>query len=85
VLEPTDDGRTRLLIRSRYTIEPRWIGVPASWLAVEPAHFIMERGMLLGIKSRVEAGEPDCLPVRILKTAVGFADGARTLRELSRR
>ena len=51
VLEPLEDGRTRLLAR----------GVPASGmgrlynvLLMEIPHFVMERKMLLGIKERAE-------------------------------
>jgi hypothetical protein len=50
-----DGGRTRLVVRGRGD----WgAGLPGRLLAralFEPAHFIMERKMLLGIKSRAES------------------------------
>lgn len=52
VLEPVDEGTTRLLARSRQAHGP------AGWLyavLMELPHFIMERRMLLGIKERAEA------------------------------
>jgi len=85
IVEPLSPKSCRLIARSLGGPAETTTGKLANFMFWEPAHFIMERGMLLGIKSRVEAGEPDSLPVRILKTAVGFADSARTLRELSRR
>jgi hypothetical protein len=58
-LEPLDSQRTRLVVRSRGTytypdlkLDPLnflyWRGI------FEPAHFIMERKMMLGIKERAE-------------------------------
>ena len=44
---------TRLLVRTRGAWSRRWVG----WLmqpALEPVHFLMERRMLLGIRSRAE-------------------------------
>ncbi len=58
-LSPIDDHTTRLIIRGRGDFNPDlknsvlnfilWRGV------FEPAHFIMERKMMLGIKERAEA------------------------------
>ncbi|MEO7368117.1 MAG: hypothetical protein ABIZ36_09175, partial [Gemmatimonadaceae bacterium] len=59
VLGPIDARTTRLHIRTRGSGIPTLSGTaitPLSLLAFEPAHFIMERGMLLGIKRRAEAG-----------------------------
>jgi hypothetical protein len=58
VLQPIDEKRTRLIIRSQGDYEPN-LGNPVLnfflWRVVfEPAHFIMERKMLLGIKERAE-------------------------------
>jgi hypothetical protein len=47
-LVPQDDGTTRLVIRSRSAAEG-WF-----WDIIRPGVFIMERGMLLGIKERAE-------------------------------
>lgn len=58
VLEPSGDGTTKLIVRTRGAGED---GPGALLLArlglmvMEPAHFIMERRMLLGIRERVEA------------------------------
>ena len=56
VLEPVGDRAARLIIRSR---GPGAWGRLSHYLFWEPAHFIMERRMLLGIKERAErlAGE----------------------------
>jgi len=45
---PQEDGTTRLLLRSRNSLEG-WY-----WDAMRPGEFIMVRGMLLGIKERAE-------------------------------
>jgi uncharacterized protein YndB with AHSA1/START domain len=55
VLQPTADGRTRLLIRSRMggPRTPVW-GAGLTFAAFELPHFIMQRRMMLGIKERAE-------------------------------
>ena len=57
VLRPVGDSATRLHIRLRGEGRPTVAGVflaPLGLLVFEPAHFIMERGMMLGIKRRAE-------------------------------
>jgi len=57
VLEPMSDTTTRLLVRTRAPGLPSFLGVPLAPLNLmvfEPAHFIMQRRMLLGIKERSE-------------------------------
>ena len=57
VLHPQPDGTTRLHVRMRQPGMPSLAGValgPAGLLLFEPAHFIMERGMLLGVRERAE-------------------------------
>ena len=56
VLEPLGPRTTRLIVRSR---GPSAWGRLSHYLFWEPAHFVMERRMLLGIKARAErmAGE----------------------------
>jgi hypothetical protein len=65
VLVPLPDGRTRLLMRTRDTgwarlAVPRrfgllrGLGAVIDYLVGEPLHFVMERGMMLGIKERAE-------------------------------
>ncbi len=51
VLEPRGECATRLIVRSRGA--GPW-GRLAHYLFWEPAHFVMERRMLLGIKERAE-------------------------------
>jgi hypothetical protein len=54
VLVPIDERTTRLLVRSRSPVPPPFIVAPLNTMVLEPAHFIMERGMLRGIKRRAE-------------------------------
>ena len=57
VLEPIDAHTTRLHIRTRGPGVPTLSGIaltPVSLLFFEPGHFIMERGLLLGLKRRAE-------------------------------
>jgi hypothetical protein len=58
VLARVDDHETRLLIRTRAAYRPRVLA-PAVYLMLEPAHFVMERKMLLGIKQRAERASHD--------------------------
>ncbi|MEO8194091.1 MAG: hypothetical protein ABI681_09570 [Gemmatimonadales bacterium] len=57
VVSPDGPRRTRLHIRTRGEGVPTLSGIaitPLALLVFEPAHFIMERGMMLGIKKRAE-------------------------------
>lgn len=49
VLQPTGKGETRLVFRSRSN------STGLIWDVLEPGFFIMESGMLQGIKERAEA------------------------------
>lgn len=53
VLQRVDSRTTRLLSRTRYDFSPPALGVVLRPL-LEPLQFLMERRMLLGIKSRAE-------------------------------
>ena len=53
VLRP-EGGGTRLIVRTCAAGKPNVPLAPLGTLLFEPAHFIMERGMLLGIKARAE-------------------------------
>ncbi len=60
VVLPTIDNKTRMLIRTRGLGTPSFAGVleaPFRVLVYEPAHLIMERGMLVGIKQRAESSQ----------------------------
>lgn len=53
VLQPIDAATTRLIVR--YPLYPDVLVSPAlSYAIFEPAHFVMESGMLMGIKRRAE-------------------------------
>lgn len=57
VVRPLPDGSTRLHVRLRGEGRPSLAGVvlgPLNLLVFEPAHFVMERGMLRGIAARAE-------------------------------
>jgi hypothetical protein len=56
-LRPMGDGATRLLARTRADYRPHGLLAPAMALLLEPTHFVMERGMLLGIKRRAERSD----------------------------
>jgi hypothetical protein len=58
VLIPIDSVTSRLIVRTRGAAADKPFFLPLGWVNVwifEPAHFIMQRGMLLGIKRRAEA------------------------------
>jgi hypothetical protein len=55
VLESLDSQTTRLIVRTRVAeFSPLWLSIFLYRLVLEPAHFLMERRMLLGIKVRAE-------------------------------
>jgi len=57
ILQPLDATATRLVVRSRVAgFEPEWLSALLYALLLEPAHFIMERKMLLTIKELSEKG-----------------------------
>ena len=61
VLLPVDSATTRLIVRTRAAGAERFAFVPLGWANLwvfEPAHFIMQRNMLLGIKRRAERSGP---------------------------
>ena len=63
VLQPIDEKTTRLIIRSQGDYEPDLRNAVLNFLlwrvVYEPAHFVMERKMLLGIKERAEKLAPE--------------------------
>jgi hypothetical protein len=66
-LEPVAGGRTRLL--SRWNERVRWPQLPFRLFLYEPAHFIMETGVLLGLKKRAESHAKDPTNRRVVGTA----------------
>jgi hypothetical protein len=58
MLVSPDPSTTRLIARTRVAgFSPHLLSLAFSRLLLEPAHFIMERAMLLGIKRRAEETE----------------------------
>jgi len=55
VLDEHHANETRLIVRARSSSGQRWNDALLHYLIGEPIHFIMERGMLRGIKRRAEA------------------------------
>jgi hypothetical protein len=53
-LKPIDADTTRLIVRGRWDWKPNVPGWIGHYLLLEPAHFVMERKMMLGIKERAE-------------------------------
>ena len=61
VLEPAGPDATRLHVRTRGAGIPTLAGIaitPLALLVFEPAHFVAERAMMLGIKRQAESGNP---------------------------
>jgi hypothetical protein len=81
VLEPVDEGTTRLLVRMRVGYRPAAKWAPYMWLLVEPAHFVMGRRQLLGIRQRAEAAR---LPDDQERTAPPTTAGAEAVTEAVR-
>jgi hypothetical protein len=54
-LKEVDEHNTRLIIRGRGYMPPSMLYWFYQYVLFEPAHFIMERKMMLGIKQRAEA------------------------------
>lgn len=84
IVEPISRKSCRLIARGLGGRDHTTAGRLANYMFWEPAHFIMERGMMLGIQRRAEAREEQMFPIRIIETAAAFADSAKKLRELTR-
>jgi hypothetical protein len=57
VLQPVGTDRTRLLVRTRVSGQPDGLLVGLLETPMEILHFVMERGMLQGVKERVETAD----------------------------
>ncbi len=55
-LQPVDAGATRLIIRYPYVVGDGVFDKLFYFGIFEPAHFVMESGMMMGIKARSERG-----------------------------
>jgi hypothetical protein len=63
ILAPIGPNRTRLVVRSRGPEAPTWLR-RLFWMAVfEPAHFIMERKMILRLKALAERSPLAIVPI----------------------
>lgn len=58
-LRKIDERRTRLIIRGRGDWKPGLLNWFLNYVLFEPAHFIMERKMLLTLKERAESSAAD--------------------------
>jgi hypothetical protein len=58
VLAALPGDLSRLAVRVRADYRPDWLA-PLVYAVLEPAHFLMERRMLLGLKARVEENGQD--------------------------
>ena len=56
ILIPYADGTTRLLLRTRTTL------TEGLWALIHPVVFLMERGLLQGVRERAESTDPASLP-----------------------
>jgi hypothetical protein len=57
VVDSIDDSTSRLIVRTRGSGEPSLVALllgPINVFVFEPAHFIMQRGMLRGVRDRAE-------------------------------
>jgi hypothetical protein len=57
ILRPVNDSTTRFYIRTRGDGEASWLSIllgPVNIFVFEPAHFIMQRRMMLGVAERAE-------------------------------
>jgi hypothetical protein len=62
VLQPRSDGTTRLILRARTDAASPMTGIFGA--IFEPITFVMQRGMLLGFRDRIEGDESTIHPVR---------------------
>jgi hypothetical protein len=56
ILDPLGPDTTRFIVRGRSPTPPGLFGVAFDRLVFEPAHFVMERRMMIGIKQLAETG-----------------------------
>jgi hypothetical protein len=54
ILDPVEEGRTRLMFRFKLDVNPRPLWSLVYALLIDIPHFVMERKMMLGIKDRAE-------------------------------
>lgn len=77
VLQPVDVGTTRLLTRMRVDYHPVAKWAPSFKLLIEPAHLVMGRRQLLGIRKRAQAATDMVQPARASLSGFKAPEGAR--------
>jgi len=82
IIEPVSPKSCRLILRTLSGTGHTTAGKVANYVFWEPAHFVMERGAMLGIKRRAEESVSEPLPVRLYETATAIAGAAKKLRSL---
>jgi hypothetical protein len=75
-LEPAGDGGTRFLIRSRGEPLPGLVGRLAGFWLLDPAHFVMEKTMMIRIKRLAEGRRPGPPGWLAALATAGFAAAA---------
>jgi hypothetical protein len=75
VLEPLDGSTTRLIVRGRSAPGRSLLWTALDRFVFEPAHFVMERRMLITLKQHAEGGVPRRVEnhLQVLYFAIGFA------------
>jgi proline iminopeptidase len=63
LLEELPDGRTRLVVSGYWSLRPQWLQPVASFLFLEPSHWIMQTRQFANLKRRakrdsMEAAQP---------------------------
>ncbi len=59
LLEGLPGNRTRLLVSGYWALRPSWLLPIASFIFLEPSHWIMQTRQFANLKRRVEGGGPD--------------------------
>jgi proline iminopeptidase len=54
LLEELQDGRTRLIVSGYWCLRPRWLQPIASFLFLEPSHWVMQTRQFTNLKRRAE-------------------------------
>ena len=54
LLEELPGGRTRLIVSGYWSLQPRWLQAPLSFVFLEPSHWIMQTRQFTNLKRRAE-------------------------------
>jgi hypothetical protein len=75
-LEPAGDGKTRFFVRSRSEPLPGLLGRLAGFWLLDPAHFVMEKTMMIRLKRLAEGRRPGAPGWLEALATAGFAAAA---------